>query len=256
VPEGHTIHRLALDHARILVGDVLRVSSPQGRHPVLAATLDGQRLEDVAAVGKHLFYTWAAAPVLHIHLGLIGRLRESPPGVPATPNIQLRLAGPRATADLIGATTCELLGPEAHAAILDRLGPDVLAPDADPDRAFQRLQRRSIPIAQALLDQQVLSGIGNVYRAEALFVTGIHPLRPANSLTRAEFDRLWDTLRAMLQQGVVDRRIVTVDPDERGADLEGVFYVYKQGRCRRCGGEIRSWQLGPRRAYACEVCQT
>jgi endonuclease VIII len=259
VPEGHTIHRLALDHVRALAGQRVRVSSPQGRNADIAAVLDRHVVEQVTAYGKHLFYYWLDAPILHIHLGLIGSFREwAAPLPPPGPNVQLRMASRRAAVDLVGATTRELIDFARQRQILDRLGPDVLASDADPERAWERLSRRSIPIGAALLDQQILSGVGNVYRAEALFVNGIHPERPADSLSRAEFDRLWSTLAAMLQQGVEDRRIVTVHASERaagGVDPEDAFYVYKQHHCRRCGSPIRSWPLGPRRAYACEYCQ-
>ena len=266
MPEGHTIHRLALDHARDLAGQAVRVSSPQGRNVDIAAVLDGCLLERVEAYGKHLFYHWRGAPILHIHLGLIGSFRESAaPPPPPGPNVQLRLVSHRAAVDLVGATTRELIDATRRQQILDRLGPDVLASDADPERAWARLSRRSIAIGAALLDQQILSGVGNVYRAEALFVNGIHPQRPADSLSRAEFDRLWNTLSAMLRQGVDDRRIVTVHASERAAAgidgaaeavaPEDAFYVYQQQHCRRCGSAIRAWPLGPRRAYACEQCQ-
>jgi endonuclease VIII len=265
MPEGHTIHRLALEHARLLVGDRLRVSSPQGRQTAVAEVLDNQVLEHVEARGKHLFYDWQCAPILHVHLGLIGSFREAPSPVPEPdPMIQLRVAGPRATFDLRAATTRELIDADRRQQILDRLGPDPLDPDADPQRAWERLSRRGVPIAAALLDQNIISGVGNVYRAEALFVTGIHPERAASSLTRDEFDRLWQTLVTMLHQGVEDRRIITVHPSERtqtaAQELETVapedaFYVYKQQHCRRCGSPVQTWPLGPRRAYACEHCQ-
>ncbi len=265
MPEGHTIHRLALDHQQELAGDVLAVCSPQGRRAQLAAVLDGHVLECVEAHGKHLFYDWLDAPSLHIHLGLVGRFRQhtSPPPPPSS-TVQLRLAGPRAAVDLVGATTCELIDQSGRDLILGRLGPDLLAAEDSPERAWTRLSRRSVPIAAALLDQRNLSGVGNVYRSEALFLNGIHPERPASSLTRAEFDRLWATLRAMLRQGVEDRRIVTVHPSERASADYGVadvgpedsFYVYKQQRCRRCGTPIRVWPLAGRRVYACEQCQT
>jgi endonuclease VIII len=262
VPEGHTIHRLAIDHARVLAGQRIRVSSPQGRNTDIAAVLDVHILEQVTAYGKHLFYHWLDAPILHIHLGLIGSFREcAAPPPPPGPSVQLRMASQHAAVDLVGATTRELIDADRERQILDRLGPDVLASDPDPERAWERLSRRAIPIGAALLDQHILSGVGNVYRAEALFVTGIHPARPAHSLSRAEFDRLWHTLGAMLRQGVEDRRIITVHASERAiTDVETVapedaFYVYQQQHCRRCGTEIRAWPLGPRRAYACERCQ-
>lgn len=266
MPEGHTIHRLARDHARALAGQVLHVTSPQGRRASVAAVLDQHPLEAVAAYGKHLFYDWRDAPSLHVHLGLFGSFREFPsPPPPPRPSVQLRLEGPRATVDLVGATVCELVDPARRAQIVGRLGPDLLV-DArasdDAERVWQHLSRSPVPIGVALLDQRVLSGVGNVYRAEALFVNGIHPERPANSLSRAEFDAVWDTLRRMLRQGVEDRRIVTVHPAERAAaGPDGAvapadaFYVYMQQCCRRCGGPIRAWRLGTRTAYACERCQ-
>jgi endonuclease-8 len=265
MPEGHTIHRLAREHTQAVAGHVLHVWSPQGRHTAIAATLDQHLLERVDAYGKHLFYRWRAAPFLHIHLGLFGKVRQSPSGSLPKPSVQLRLETRCISIDLVGATTCELVDSVRRDQILARLGPDVLASDADPDRAWERLRRRSTPIGAALLDQQLLSGVGNVYRLEALFVNGIHPERPAASLSRAEFDALWDTLRTMLRQGVEERRIVTVHPSERAAAAgangvesvppEDAFYVYQQQRCRRCGGPIRAWRLGARPAYACERCQ-
>jgi endonuclease VIII len=265
MPEGHTIHRLAREHTQALAGHVLHVWSPQGRHTALAAALDQRLLEHVEAYGKHLFYRWRAAPLLHIHLGLFGSFRESASGSsPLRPSAQLRLEGPSVTLDLVGATTCELVDPVRRDQILARLGPDPLASDADADRAWERLRRRSTPIGAALLDQHILSGVGNVFRLEALFVNGIHPERPANTLSRDDFDALWHTLQSMLRQGVEDRRIVTVHPSERSAaghnGLESVrpedaFYVYHQPTCRRCGSPVRAWRVGGRPAYACERCQ-
>jgi endonuclease-8 len=259
MPEGHTIHRLARDHTRVLAGRMIRVASPQGRHAGLAAALDQHTLECVEAHGKHLFYRWQAAPILHVHLGLFGSFRESP--IRPSPNVQLRLSALEATFDLVGATTCELIDDDRYRLLVGRLGPDLLTETADPEPVWRQLTRRATPIAAALVDQRILSGVGNVYRLEALFVCGIHPERPANSLTRADFDRLWHTLRAMLRQGVEEQRIVTVHPAERtsGVDdavpLEDAFYVYKQHQCRRCGGPIRAWRLGTRPVYACERCQ-
>jgi endonuclease VIII len=262
MPEGHTIHRLAREQTRDLAGQNVCVSSPQGRFLSEAAALDDQLLERVEARGKHLFYHWRDAPLLHVHLGLIGSFRRFPaPAPPPRATVQLRLASPLAAYDLVGATTRELIDQARYTRILERLGPDLLASDGDAQRAWDRLRKRSTPIGTALLDQSVLAGVGNVFRAEALFVNGIHPLRPANSLTRDEFDALWTTLGSMLRQGVEDQRIVTVHPSERAEqDVERVtpeeaFYVYKQSHCHRCGSPIHTWPLGPRRAYACERCQ-
>ena len=113
------------------------------------------------------------------------------------------------------------------------------------------------------MDQKVMAGVGNVYRAESLFVHGIHPSRPANEVSRWEFDALWSTIVRMLRQGVEDARIITVADDElvalgvprRRIRSKEAVYVYKKDHCRRCGTPIQRWDLSGRWAYACPACQ-
>jgi endonuclease VIII len=263
VPEGHTLHLLARDHTRDLGGRPVRVSSPQGRAVALASRLDGRVLTAAEAYGKHLFHHWdGVEDVLHVHLGLFGKITRhaSPPPPPATPNVRVRLEGVEWTVDLTGPTVCELLDLEGVERVLARLGPDPLRRDADPELAWTRLRRRRVPVGVAVMDQAVFAGVGNVFRAEALFVLGIHPERPANTITRDEFDQLWSTLTAMLRQALKDRRIVTVAAAElerpKAKLLQGEGrYVYRQERCRRCDREVRRWDLAGRWAYACESCQ-
>lgn len=261
MPEGHTIHRLALDHTKLFGRRELTVSSPQGRFTDGAARLDGHVLGRVSAHGKHLFYEWETGDVVHVHLGLYGRffMHRAPSPVPRD-TTRLRLEGVEWTADLVGATQCELIDPIGVSAIVARLGPDPIRNDADPEAAWPKLARRRSPIGMALMDQGVISGVGNVYRAEALFVHGIHPETPAHSITHDQWLGLWGSLRTWLRQGVKDRRIITVPPSEIGKPRSRIgrgeaLYVYKQPRCRVCGSEIRRWDLGGRWAYACEGCQ-
>src|SRR5688572_28790098 len=146
MPEGHTIHRLALDHRRDLAGQVLSVSSPQGRFADAAARLDERVLEHVEAYGKHLFYDFGAGDLVHVHLGLFGRfLRHEPPPPAPRDTVRLRMSGLTATVDLIGATECALIDPTVREAILARLGPDPLRRDAKPELAWKKLQRRRTP---------------------------------------------------------------------------------------------------------------
>src|SRR4051812_2294690 len=264
VPEGHTLHLLARDHTRDLAGRPVHVASPQGRAAALAARLDGRILGRAEAYGKHLFHRWdGIADVLHVPLGLFGKFTRhaSPPPPPATPNVRVRLEGVEWTVDLTGPTVCELLDPAGVDRVLARLGPDPLRRGADPGLAWARLRRRRVPIGVALMDQAVFAGVGNVFRAEALFVLGIHPERPANTVTRDEFDELWSTIAAMLRQAMKDRRIVTVAPAELERPKSKLRrgegrYVYKQEHCRRCLREVRRWDLAGRWAYACESCQS
>lgn len=261
MPEGHTIHRLALDHRRDLAGQVLSVSSPQGRFADAAARLDERVLEGVEAYGKHLFYDFGAGDLVHVHLGLFGKfLRHEPPPPAPRDTVRMRLSSLAATVDLIGATECALIDPSVRDAIVARLGPDPLRRDAKPERAWLKLQKRKTPIGAALMDQSVLAGVGNVYRAEILNVLGVHPEAPANSLTREQFDELWRTLVGWLRHGVKDQVIITVDPKVIGKPRSRIqrreaLWVYRQERCRRCGTEVRRWDLAGRWAYACETCQ-
>lgn len=261
VPEGHTIHRLAKDHTRDLVRQRTEVSSPQGRMTLGAALVNGQVLRKVDPYGKHLFYRWDNDITIHVHLGLFGKFRrEATPASPPRDTVRMRISGERWTVSLTGPTDCRVVSEDEEIVIRDRLGPDPIRVDADPDIAWTRLSKRRISIGQALLDQKVMAGVGNVYRAEALFVNGIHPNRLANTLTRTEFDELWITIATMLRQGVKDARIITVDPAEldktrRQMRSKEAVYVYKQSFCRRCATPIDRWDLAGRWAYACPTCQ-
>lgn len=257
MPEGHLYHRLAHDLAE-LVGQALVAWSPQGRFAEGAARIDGARMEVVEAYGKHLLERFAGDRTVHVHLGMRGKLlRVADPSRPPLPQVRLRLAGAGAAWDLIAPATCELLDDPGVAQLLGRLGPDPLRADADRERAWASLRAAPATLGAALLDQSVIAGIGNVFRAECLFACGLHPSRPAASLTRAEFDRLWATVRVMMRRAVEDGRIVTVDPPAGQSRTEipenQARYVYKQASCRRCGAPVASWILGGRTAYACPV---
>jgi len=264
VPEGHTIHRAARRQAELLVGRALTASSPQGRFAEGAAALDGRVLERVDAHGKHLLYRFRDAPVLHVHLGLFGRFRVHDGEVPEPrPTTRLRLApvaaGDRAV-DLIGPTACELIEPPAERRLLARLGPDPLARDADPAPFLARLGRSRAPVGTLLMDQSVLAGVGNVFRAEALHLCGVHPLREGRDLSEAERACLWETVGRMLEEGVRRGRIVTVDPAEAGVSWSRIprarrTYVYGRDECLRCGGPVERITLAGRTAYACPACQ-
>lgn len=261
MPEGHTIHRLALDHTREFRNRVVRVSSPQGRFEC-AALLDGTKFLRAEAHGKHLFHRYAGGRLLHVHLGLFGKFRRHPGREPLprdTVRMRIVRQEPLLTLDLTGPTACELLTRAEERALRARLGEDPLRADADPGRVWQKLQRRKGPLGVALMDQSLIAGVGNVYRAEALFVHRLHPLLPANALSRPRFDALWTWLVEALARGVRDRSIITVrEAMERSRfrlrRAERV-HIYKADACPACGDPVRRWDLAGRWAYACERCQ-
>jgi endonuclease-8 len=160
----------------------------------------------------------------------------------------------------MGPTDCAIGTAEDRDRIVRRLGPDPLRNDAQPHLAYEAIVRRVAPIGQLLLEQKVISGIGNVYRAEALFVNGIHPGRPGREITPEAFESLWSTIVTMLQQGMAENRIVTLDRDEfevpAGGPRRGdTTYVYHRDLCLRCGAPILTIELGGRPCYFCPVCQ-
>jgi DNA-formamidopyrimidine glycosylase len=279
VPEGHTLRRLADDLTEVFGGRLVRTSSPQGRFVAETALLDGTKLLGGDSAGKHLFLEFEGDRLVHVHLGLIGRFDvvtgdpDDPGAVPPEPvgQVRLRVAAGRdgrvpAYADLRGATRCALVTPGQRDEVVARLGPDPLRPDADPERAWRRISRSDRPIGDLLMDQEVVAGVGNVFRAEVLFRHRLHPLRPGRTLRRSQFQAVWDDLRVLLAAGVVSNRIDTVRPehtpevmgrDPRKDDHGGEVYVYRRnGRpCHVCGTTVRTAVLAGRNSFWCPRCQ-
>lgn len=261
MPEGHTIHRAARDQSLLLAGAPIAASSPQGRFTEGAAHLDGRPLTAIDAYGKHLLYRFGDDVLLHVHLGLFGRFFMHGTDAPAPRGaIRLRLEGHGGVVDLRGPTACELLDQDDEQRLLSRLGPDPLRADARPDLAWDRIHRSRRPIGALLMDQSVMAGVGNVYRAEALHVNRIHPERIGTSISREEFDALWATSVRMLRDGVKSGRIVTVTAEDAGKPRSRLrrgerTYVYRQENCRSCGSAVANWDLAGRRAWACPACQ-
>lgn len=293
MPEGHTIHRLAADYGERFLGRTVRATSPQGKFAGGAALVDNQVLASTEAHGKHLFLGFSPPtrtsddpPVstpfdqgdpqqssadpqrwIHIHLGLFGKLGfGGAPAPPPTDTVRLRIAGPAAHADLRGPTTCALITDAEKQAIHDRLGPDPLRPQDDGTRAWQRISRSRTTIAALLLDQKIIAGVGNVYRAEVLFRHHIDPYLPGRDLTRSQWDAIWDDLVFLMAEGVRHNRIDTVRPEHlpeamgrppRIDDHGGEVYVYRraQQHCHICGSEIRTAGLAARNLFWCPGCQ-
>ncbi len=271
MPEGHTLHRLARSIDQRFAGRVVEVSSPQGRFAEAAAILDGTELVAAEAWGKHLFVGFGPERFVHVHLGLYGRFEVRDGPVPAPEGqVRLRLVSEHGMvssyADLRGATTCDLVTEAERLAILDRLGPDPLRADADPGRAWSRIRVSRAPVGALLMDQRVLAGVGNVYRAELLFRHRIHPLRPGSTLRQGRFRAMWDDLCRLMRDGVATGRIDTVreehTPEAMGReprrdDHGGEVYVYRRhGQpCHVCGSRVRTAVLAARNLFWCPRCQ-
>ena len=261
MPEGHTIHRLAREHNRLLVGHPVRASSPQGRFAEGAARIDGRVLERTDAYGKHLFHSYGDV-FLHVHLGLYGKFTVGTLPAPEPRGaLRLRLQADDHWVDLRGPTACELMEPPEVDAVRDRLGPDPLRRDSEPERAWARLSRSRVAIGALLMDQSVVAGIGNVYRAEILYRHRIEPHRPGRDLPRATWDALWPDLVTLMKAGVKAGRIVTTRPEDRPGGQptrDKAHYVYRRAGlpCRICGTEVRTELMVGRNLFWCPTCQS
>jgi endonuclease-8/formamidopyrimidine-DNA glycosylase len=286
MPEGHTLHRLARSLTKTFADQRVRTSSPQGRFESGAQFLDGSVLTRADAVGKHLLVSFDSPLRLHVHLGLYGtfvarRLPEPDP----VGALRLRIVGDESYADLRGPTACELLDDDQVSALMNRIGPDPLHGKADPNRAWTRISKSKAPVGALLMDQSVIGGAGNIYRAEVLYRQGISPFREGRSLAPEQFHEIWDDLVILMKDGVKRGRIVTVDkgdmrvmadldsdrraPDDAELDggedtparrrarrATGVYVYQRTGRpCLRCGVAIAAQEFYGRNLFWCPGCQ-
>lgn len=243
MPEGDSLHRAAR-RLQVLVGERVAVETP---HPRAAARLsaerlDGRRLLGVEAVGKNLLLSFEGGLVLRSHLRMSGRWQVRPAGSPRRGRPWLVLQCADHEALLWNGPVLELAARGIH-----RLGPDILAEPPELDRMVANLRRQhaSRELGDALLDQRVVAGIGNVWKAESLWRAQVSPWRRLGDTSDEELERVLAEaarlMRASLHAGREER------------------LVYRRaGRpCPRCGEAIRSRGQGDdnRTAYWCARCQ-
>lgn len=335
MPEGHTVHRIALQFAADMVGHRVALSSPQGRFADGAALLDGLEMVAARAQGKHLFLGFghggpevlgaAARHWLRVHLGLYGawdfhgvvsplagaavgatslgapRVRRArrmgegerdvprrpdlaalggPPEAPEAPHgpddgarwppapvgqVRVRLATTATVADLRGPTACTVVTPDEVRAVLAAAGPDPRTAGPDGEAEFvRRLTTRRVAVGQLLMDQAVVSGIGNIYRAEILFRAALDPYTPGVRVpveTAAGLWRDWvDLLADGVRTGVMVTRADLSTADRRRAvrrrALRHAVYGRAGESCLRCGATVALAEMAGRTLYWCPGCQT
>ena len=257
MPEGHTIHRAARDHHQIFAGQRLNVLSPQGRFTEGASLLTGQLCLAVEAFGKHLLYRFNSGDALHIHLGLFGRIRKQKlPLVEPRGAVRVRLINDTHFIDINGPTICQVLAEREVLKLFNRIGPDVLRSDADPDLAYNKITKSKAPIGRLIMDQSVMAGIGNIYRSEILWRQSVHPETPGQAIDRKTFNRIWEDAKFLLKIGVKRNAIITVDgaPPSKSRYRERVN-IFAKDNCPTCEAEIRRFEISGRRTFVCETCQ-
>jgi endonuclease-8 len=273
MPEGDTIFRAARTLHRALAGHpVTRFSSV---YPALTridedAPIAGRTIAAVEARGKHLLVHFAPALTLRTHMRMSGSWHIYRPGerwqLPSR-DARIVIETPAFVAVAFNVAVAEFLDARQleRQDDLRKIGPDLLGDAFDEDDAMRRLRARGVEgVADALLNQRVVAGIGNVYKSEVLFLERVHPETPVSAIGDDTLRALLRTARRLLQANVADAssEIVTyrglrrttgrTDPAER-------LWVYGRSGdpCRRCGTRISYRKTGrdARGTYWCDTCQ-
>ena len=243
MPEGDAIHRAAR-RLQVLVGQELEVEAPHPRAAVkqLAPKLDGRRLDSVEAIGKNILFRFEGGLVLRSHLRMSGRWRVLDRDAPVFGTPWLVLKGEDHAGVLWNGPVLEL-----DRGVALRLGPDILAEPPDYDGMVERIRREDSKrqIGDALLDQRLVSGIGNIWKVESLWTQRISPWRRLGDISDEE-------LRAVLSTGhdVMRARV-------EGVPYRAAIYRRKGHMCPRCGTPVEAWPQGDdaRMTYWCPTCQ-
>jgi endonuclease VIII len=287
MPEGDTIHRIAASLAPRLTGKVLERVTTQG----LPRDVAGRRVLGVAAHGKHLVIDLDDGAYLRAHLGMNGRFRAYDRDRGEA--ILARMSPGRASLALVtddgvyiwvGAPTIEISHRRAprHGSAVAALGPDVLADDFDSRKAAARAAVHGARrIADVLLDQRVIAGIGNIYKTEALFAAGVDPRTRVDQLAPETLEAIYAAARRLMSEAI-SRGVGTPTalPAGRGSSPVGsianatpqrgrspllppqnaaphLVYSRTGQPCPRCGTPIDCYSLGepPRWTWSCPRCQ-
>ncbi|MDT0117931.1 DNA-formamidopyrimidine glycosylase family protein [Microbacterium sp. PRF11] len=329
MPEGHSVHRIARQFERNIVGRTVSASSPQGRFVEGAAVIDGREAVEVRAVAKQMFLRFDGDVWLRVHLGMYGawdfsgevsvdatiassngrmgqtnqrgtvlddepildaagenslssigaprrarvRMSEQTTGLdeqtewppPVVGAVRLRLLTETTCADLRGPTACALQTPDEVQATIAKLGPDPLVDDltAGEEQFTATVRKKPTAIGLLLMDQSVVSGIGNVYRAELLFRARQNPHTPGREVPEEVVRGLWRDWARLLPIGVETGQMMTMDDLDPEAYRRAMahrddrHWVYHRAGlpCRVCGTTVLMEEAAGRKLYWCPNCQ-
>lgn len=266
MPEGDILVRTAGRLQRALVGQPLL--DAELRWPDLStARLDGQVIEEILPHGKHLLMRFDQGWTLHSHLRMDGEWYVQATTVGAPVNrvplsirgrqVRVVLRGRHWTALGLQLGMLDLIPTSAEHTVIGHLGPDILAEELDTARAVANVAGAETTIGAALLDQQLVCGIGTIWSSESLFAERINPWRPATGITLEAIERL--LLRARrLMQASLGSPVPTATGDQRAGHRTWVHGRAGRG-CRRCGGTVRVSSIAEapkgRPMFFCPVCQ-
>lgn len=263
MPEGHSVQRTANQLNALFKGKVVQVDSPQGRFSSEAKLISGQKISRVRAIGKQLFIEFENKLTLRVHLGIYGKwrfvnkLKEDS----LTGAVRARIFDEENLADLRGPTVCEVIDSKTVKTIEKRLGPDPTNPDprgVQQAKFIERAKSSKSSIGLLLMNQDVISGIGNVYRAELLFRAGLNPHTPGNQLSSKQLAAIWDDSVRLLKVGVRTGFMITREEylSKRPKKVDRNYVYKREGlACLRCQGTVVIEVLATRKLYWCPGCQ-
>lgn len=268
MPEGDSIKRIANAWSDF-TDERLILTSPQGRFSGEAARLTGSKFTSAEAHGKHLFLEFEHQQFIHVHLGLYGRFLWHKRGATPEPKptTRLRAVHEAGMVELSGPTVCELITPARKQLIHARLGIDPLRPQDSIKTLLPWLQKSSWPIGKTLMEQSKIAGIGNVYRAEILFMLGVNPWIANKDVSKDNWNNIWLLSQELLSNGVTVGHIktttpnlpppVTLPPTVTLPTVMPQAYVYmRTGEpCFSCSTPIEMVEFYSRRLYYCPNCQ-
>ncbi|MGH3327686.1 MAG: bifunctional DNA-formamidopyrimidine glycosylase/DNA-(apurinic or apyrimidinic site) lyase [Streptomycetales bacterium] len=273
LPEVEVVRRGLARFAAGRTIDAVGVGHPRAvrRHVAGAADfttlLVGRRIEGARRRGKYLWLPLDSGDALLAHLGMSGQFLIRPPESPPETHTRVRLAFTDGGYELrfvdqrtFGGLAVELAGSRLPPSIA-HIAPDPLDRSFDPEEFFRALRRRRSNLKRALLDQTLVSGVGNIYADEALWRAGLHYARRTEGVRRAEVRAVLDAVREVmteaLAQGGTSFDSLYVNVNGQSGYFERSLNVYgRAGRpCSRCGTPIRREPFMNRSSYLCPVCQ-
>ena len=274
MPEGDHIFRAARSLNKVLAGHVVTKFDTAYAHLSRVdddTPIAGRTIERCASAGKHLLIVFSGDLILRTHMRMNGSwhlYRHGERWWRGPQAMRVRIDTAEWVAVAFDVPVAEFVTPRQLQATgpVAALGPDLLGAAFDRDEAVRRIVvSGAMPIAQALLDQRLVAGIGNVYKSEVLFLAGIHPDTPASAVPVAALEPLLDTARSLLQANVIEGTPAAIQTYRslrrtwRGADHDASLWVYgRKGKpCRKCGTAIESKKMGldARTTYWCSRCQ-
>lgn len=274
MPEGDTIFRAARTMHRVLAGHVVTRFETAYAHldrVDVDTPMAGRTIERCESAGKHHLIVFSGDLILRTHMRMNGSWHLYRPGErwwrgPQSMRVRIDTAEWVAVAFNVPVAEFVTAKDLATTDPVAKLGPDLLGREFDRDEAVRRIVASAHqPIAQSLLDQRLVAGIGNVYKSEVLFMGGVNPFTPAGAVPSPVLERLLDLARGLLKDNVVDSALPRIQTyrnlrmtNPASGHDESVWVYGRAGKpCRKCGTPIEMKKMGleARSTYWCPTCQ-